>query len=179
MGIKVVSMDFLLESQDTPVVWRGPLKMQVIRQFLSDFLWGELDFLFIDVPPGTSCPVITAIHGTELLVLVTEPTPFGLWDLGLAVEMARELALPIGVIINRAEEGNKRAREFCKEREIRVLAEIPDDRRVAEAYSRGEMICESLPEYESLFMKLLKKVAKDVEIGAELMEMTDHGQKRN
>jgi MinD superfamily P-loop ATPase len=108
----------------------------------------------IDAPPGTSCPVITAVQNTDILLLVTEPTPFGLWDLGLAVEMSRELNLPIGVVINRSEKGNVSAHKFCREHELPILAEIPDDRRVAEAYSRGELAIHAIPELVGLYQNL-------------------------
>jgi ATP-binding protein involved in chromosome partitioning len=77
LGIRVVSMDFLIQGQETPVIWRGPLKMQAIRQFLSDFMWGELDFLFIDVPPGTGdepLSVMQLIPEMDGVVIVTIPS---------------------------------------------------------------------------------------------------------
>jgi MinD superfamily P-loop ATPase len=112
----------------------------------------------VDAPPGTSCPVITAIKGSDFVLLVTEPTPFGLNDLSLALDMVDELGLPHAVLVNRAEAGNDIARKFCRDRGVEIIAEIPDDRRIAEAYSRGEMIVESLPEYKGIFIDLLKKI---------------------
>jgi MinD superfamily P-loop ATPase len=90
-------------------------------------------------------------------VLVTEPTPFGLHDLKLAVEMVRELAIPFGVVVNRVGIGDDRVHAFCERENISILLEIPDDRRIAEAYSRGEMIIEVLPEYRDSFQDLLEK----------------------
>jgi MinD superfamily P-loop ATPase len=90
-------------------------------------------------------------------VLVTEPTPFGLHDLRLAVEVVREVGIPFGVVINRAGSGDGRVHVYCREQDIPVLLEIPDDRRIAEAYSRGELIVEALPEYRRLFQSLLEK----------------------
>jgi len=109
----------------------------------------------LDAPPGTSCPVITTLRGTDLVVLVTEPTPFGLHDLKLAVEMVRELRIPFGVVVNRMGIGDDRVNAFCGKEGIPILLEIPDDRRIAEAYSRGELIVDALPEYRSLFATLL------------------------
>lgn len=111
----------------------------------------------LDAPPGTSCPVIAAIRGVDFTVLVTEPTPFGLHDLTLAVEMVRELGLRFGVVINRGGAGDDRVQTFCGKEGIAVLAEIPDDRRIAEAYSRGELIVDALPEYRTHFERLLEK----------------------
>jgi len=111
----------------------------------------------LDAPPGTSCPVIATIRGADFVVLVTEPTPFGLHDLKLAVDMVRELGIPFGVVVNRVGIGDDRVHVYCGEQNIPVLLEIPDDRRIAEAYSRGELIVESLPEYRGLFLSLIEK----------------------
>ncbi|MFH1680264.1 MAG: ATP-binding protein [Candidatus Eisenbacteria bacterium] len=112
----------------------------------------------LDAPPGTSCPAIATIRDAGFVVLVTEPTPFGLHDLRLAVEMARALAIPFGVVVNRAGIGDGRVHAYCAEEGISVLLEIPDDRRIAEAYSRGELIVEALPEYRGLFESLLERI---------------------
>ena len=117
----------------------------------------EADLVIIDAPPGTSCPVIESVHGCDYVVLVTEPTPFGLHDLKLAVNMIRALELPLGVIVNRATVGDRRVHEYCHSSGIEILAEIPDDRRIAETYSRGAMICEALPEYAPIFKKCLDR----------------------
>lgn len=109
----------------------------------------------LDAPPGTSCPVITTLRGSDFVVLVTEPTPFGLHDLRLAVAMVRELAVPFGVVVNRMGVGDDRVHRFCREQGIPILLEIPDDRRIAEAYSRGELLVDALPEYGSHFATLL------------------------
>jgi len=111
----------------------------------------------LDAPPGTSCPVIATIRDVDFVVLVTEPTPFGLHDLKLAVETVRELGIPFGVVINRVGVGDNRVHAYCGAENIPVLLEIPDDRRIAEAYSRGELIVEALPEYRGLFRGLIEK----------------------
>ena len=108
----------------------------------------------LDAPPGTSCPVIATLRGTDFVALVTEPTPFGLHDLKLAVEMVRELRIPFGVVVNRVGIGDDRVHEFCGNEDIPILLEIPDDRRIAEVYSRGEIIVEALPEYLAHFERL-------------------------
>ena len=114
--------------------------------------------VIVDAPPGTSCPVIAAVRGTDFVVLVTEPTPFGLNDLKLAVSMVRQLALPFGVVINRIGIGDDRIRAYCAREYIDVLSEIPDDRRIAEAYSEGLLIVDALPEYGPLFFDLLERI---------------------
>jgi MinD superfamily P-loop ATPase len=112
----------------------------------------------LDAPPGTSCPVIATIKNADFVLLVTEPTPFGLHDLSLAVDMVKDLDIPIGVVINRAGIGDERVNTFCKGQGIPILQEIPDDRRIAEAYSRGELIVDALPQYRKLFTELMDKV---------------------
>jgi len=122
----------------------------------------EVDFLVIDSPPGTSCPVIESVRASDFVLLVTEPTPFGLNDLKLAVEMVRALKLPFGVVINRADIGDGETKAYCARQRIEVLAEVPDDRQVAEAYSRGEMACDVIPKYRELYSDLLNSMAKRV-----------------
>ena len=112
----------------------------------------------LDAPPGTSCPVIATLRETDYVVLVTEPTPFGLHDLMLAVAVVRALQRPFGVVVNRAGSGDERVQAYCRTEGIPLLAEIPDDRRIAEAYSRGVLAVEALPEYASLFQKLWASV---------------------
>jgi MinD superfamily P-loop ATPase len=112
----------------------------------------------VDAPPGTSCPVIEAVKGADFVLLVTEPTPFGLNDLELAVGMVRELQLPMGVVINRADIGDGRVKEYCARENIELLAEIRDDRRIAEAYSRGEMVVDAVPDLSGRFEKMFAQV---------------------
>ncbi|MEZ4599225.1 MAG: ATP-binding protein [Syntrophotaleaceae bacterium] len=112
----------------------------------------------LDAPPGTSCPVIATVRGSDFVVLVTEPTPFGLHDLRLAVDMIRELSIPFGVVVNRMGVGDDRVHRFCGEENIPLLLELPDDRRIAEAYSQGELVVDVLPEYASNFATLLLNI---------------------
>ncbi len=114
----------------------------------------------LDAPPGTSCPVIAAVYGADFVLLVTEPTPFGLHDLKLAVEMVRELKIPFGVLINRVGIGDDRVQNYCREENIPILLEFPDDRRIAEAYSKGFLVVDALPEYRELFTRLLVSIMK-------------------
>jgi len=131
----------------------------------------------LDAPPGTSCPVVATLRETDFVVLVTEPTPFGLNDLKLAVAVVRELGLPFGVVVNRADRNDDRVAVYCREAGIPVLAEIPDDRRVAEAYSRGELMVDALPEYRTLFERLYVDIAR-LAAGARRAEPRPDGQAR-
>jgi len=126
----------------------GPL----IRAVRSEA--GQCQITLIDAPPGTSCPVVAAVRGSDFVLLVTEPTPFRLNDLKLAVEMSRILSLPCGVVINRSDVGDDAVRRYCASEAVPLLAEIPEDRRVAEAYSRGQAAVTVLPEFGALFREL-------------------------
>ena len=114
----------------------------------------------MDAPPGTSCPVVATVRDADYVLLVTEPTPFGLNDLRLAVEMIRQLGVPHGVVINRADSGDRRVSDFCAAESIPILLEIPDDRRVAEAYSRGHMAVRVLPEWRTMLAELWYRIKK-------------------
>jgi len=119
------------------------------------------DLTIVDCPPGTSCPVIEAVRGADYVLLVTEPTPFGLNDLTLAVETVRQLRLPFGVLINRADSGDGQTKQYCQSQRIDVLAEIPDVRAVAEAYSRGVLAAEVSPHYRKGFERLLAALDRE------------------
>ncbi len=120
------------------------------------------DVAIIDAPPGTSCPVIEAISGTDFVILVTEPTPFGLNDLKLAVGMVQKIGLPHGVVINRSDIGDNRIEDYCRREQIDILLKIPFDRQVAVAYSRGEMIFSVDSAYEKSLLKLYQNVSERV-----------------
>ncbi|MFZ5802402.1 MAG: ATP-binding protein [Candidatus Omnitrophota bacterium] len=112
----------------------------------------------IDAPPGTSCPMIAAVRQSDFCILVTEPTPFGLNDLGLAVEVVKRLGIPLGVILNRADENNTEVETFCKARKIPVLLSIPFERRIAELYSKGIPLVTADPSYQTIFSDLRDKI---------------------
>lgn len=99
----------------------------------------DSELVIIDASPGTSCPVIEAVRGSDYIILVTEPTPFGLHDLKMAVEMVRKLEIPFGVIINRSDIGNNLTESYCLAENIDVLMKMPFDRKMAEMYSEGEI----------------------------------------
>ena len=131
-----------------------PPLIKRVKQFSSND-----GVVIIDAPPGTSCPVIEAIKGNDFVLLVTEPTPFGLNDLKLAVGMVRELKLPFAVVINRSDVGDDGVLEYCRSENIEVALELRDDRKIAEAYSSGKMIIDALPEYKDDFIRLYNFIA--------------------
>jgi len=112
----------------------------------------------IDVPPGTSCPVIESVKRSDFCLLVTEPTPFGLNDLILAVETLKRLRIPFAVVINRANLGDKKTDQYCEREKIPILMRIPMDRDIAIAYSQGIPMIEAKPEYKKEFLNLYKKM---------------------
>jgi MinD superfamily P-loop ATPase len=112
----------------------------------------------LDAPPGTSCPVITTVRDTDFVILVTEPTPFGLHDLKIAVDAVRPLDIPMGVVLNRSDIGDSEATAYCAEQNLPILMEIPHDRRIAEGYSRGITLVESAPEYTDRFLDMYREI---------------------
>ncbi len=114
--------------------------------------------VIVDAPPGTSCPVVTALMGSDVVILVTEPTLFGLHDLELAVGVARHLNLPMGLVINRADIGDRRVHDYAARENLPVWLEIPFDREAAEVYARGGLLVEELPHWRALMDDLLAQL---------------------
>lgn len=119
---------------------------------------GGEELTIIDAPPGTSCPLVAAVRGVDYVVLVTEPTPLGLNDLRLAATAVRQLGLACGVVVNRAGLGGDELRRYCETAGLPVLAEIPFDRRIAEAYARGAPVIDAAAGLRELFADLLGRV---------------------
>jgi MinD superfamily P-loop ATPase len=122
--------------------------------------------VIIDAPPGTACAVVETVRGSDFCLLVTEPTPFGLYDLTLAVELMRDLSIPCGVVINRDGLGDDAVDRYCAEQGLPVLLRIPFDRRIAELYCRGVTLAEGMPEWRAAFKDLFEKVRGLVPVGA-------------
>ncbi len=117
----------------------------------------------IDAPPGTSCPVIESMRNTDFVLLVTEPTPFGLHDLKLAAGAVRLLNIPHGLVINRSDMGDDQVQAYAEREDIPVLLEIPFDRKIAEAYSKGELMVAAMPEWRERFISLHQKIKEMVQ----------------
>lgn len=115
----------------------------------------------LDSPPGTSCPVVASLRHADVVVLVAEPTAFGLHDLTLAVDTVGELGLPFGVFINQADIGDARLEDYCREHDVPVWGRIPHDRRIAEAYSRGVLAVDAIPEIAAHFTSLAQFLLKE------------------
>jgi len=155
--------------------WAGPIRFAhgvldvgqamaspLIEQ-LKEWAQEHTGVVIVDSPPGTACPVVHSMHEADFVVLVTEPTPFGLHDLRLAVGVARELGLPTGVVINRDGIGDAGVEAFCQEEGIPILMRIPFDRRIAEAYAGGMPLTEALPDYQIKFQELFATIRGQIQ----------------
>jgi MinD superfamily P-loop ATPase len=138
-----------------------PLISQTIKYVDKKF--DDSYIKIFDAPPGTSCPVIESTKHVDFIVLVTEPTPFGLHDLKLAVDTMKELKKNFGVVINRYGIGNDDVIAYCEENEIEILAKIPNSREVAELYSDGQIVYDKIPHVKLEFQKLMFNILKKVE----------------
>ncbi len=116
--------------------------------------------VIIDAPPGTSCPMVLSVKGSNFCILVTEPTPFGLNDLSLAVEVLRKLKIPFGVVLNLADMGDKKVEDYCKKEKIEILMKIPFKKEIAVGYSKGIPLVKVFPEYKEKFKKIYEKINK-------------------
>jgi MinD superfamily P-loop ATPase len=136
----------------------------LIRQVKSSI--DPAGITIIDAPPGTSCPMVTAVKGSDFCILVTEPTPFGMSDLHLAIQTVRKLGIPYGVVMNRAESHDLKTRIHFKAHDIPVLLTIPFDRRIAELYSSGIPFTEAMPEYREKFLGLFRFIKENSGVAA-------------
>ena len=119
----------------------------------------------IDAPPGTACPVIETMRNSDYILLVTEPTPFGLHDLSMTVGVVKELGIPCGVIINRAGIGNDAVKRYCESENIPILLEIPFERKIAELYSQGIPFVTEMPHWRNRFLDVLREIEEVVRHG--------------
>jgi MinD superfamily P-loop ATPase len=129
-----------------------PLIREVKRQVKKD------KTVLIDAPPGTACPLIASVYHSDYCILVAEPTPFGLHDLKMTVQVLNDLEIPMGVVVNRAGIGDKKVYDYLKKEKIPLLLEIPYSKQIAELYSRGIPFIREMPEWKEEFVKLLDKI---------------------
>ncbi len=122
----------------------------------------EAEINIFDCPPGTSCPVVESIEGTDFVILVTEPTPFGLHDLDLAVKLMRTLNMPCGVIINRSGMGDNRVEKYLEDNNIPLLGSLPHSREAASRYSNGGLLYETIPGFKDIFAGIWESIQNQV-----------------
>jgi len=132
----------------------SPRLVKKVKEFSSEGI------NILDSSPGTSCPVVETVKDVDLCVLVTDPTPFGLNDLKLSVDMARAVGQEPVIVVNRAEYKDKELKEYCLREGLDIIGEIPDERKIAESYSRGELAVEQFPELKEIFEELADKVLR-------------------
>jgi MinD superfamily P-loop ATPase len=137
-----------------------PMALPVIRKVKEHI--DPASVVIIDVSPGTSCPVVEAVNHTDFCLLVTEPTPFGLNDLSLAVEVVRKLGIPCAVVINRDGVGDDKVEGYCHEQSIPILLRIPLDRGIASLYSKGIPLIEGMPQWRETFLGLMQGIKQTV-----------------
>jgi len=135
----------------------SPPVIQAVKQAAP-----RAELLIYDAPPGTACPMIEAVRGSDFVLLVTEPTPFGLHDLRLAMAVVKSMKIDCGVVVNRALSGIREARQLCQQARIPILGEIPDVLAIAEAYSEGKLAIEAVPGIRRTFAKLLLELTTAV-----------------
>ncbi|NLL28195.1 MAG: P-loop NTPase [Bacteroidales bacterium] len=130
----------------------------VIKQAIKSAEKLNTDFLIMDAPPGTSCPFIQTVAKADFVILVTEPTPFGLSDLRQAADSLKTMDIPFGVIVNRAEIGDRAVYEYLEKNNIHLFAEIPFDKDIARLYSEGKIVVGTLPEIKSIFENIVNQL---------------------
>jgi MinD superfamily P-loop ATPase len=145
-----------------------PMAVPVITQLKKWRDYKDAEVVILDSPPGASCPVVESIRGANFVLLVTEPTPFGLHDLHQAYELTRELDIPAGVIINRDGIGNSDVEGYCREVGLPVLLRIPLEREIGEGLAQGKTLLEIHPEYEVTFRTLYTQIAEKIAQSAEI-----------
>ncbi len=137
-----------------------PMAVPVIRQLKKWATPKPAQVVIVDASPGTSCPVVESVRGADFLLLVTEPTPFGLHDLRLAAQVGRELKLPMGVVINRDGIGDSGVDEFCQAEELPILLRIPYERAIAEGIAQGRTLIDIHPEYAERLRKMFERIVE-------------------
>lgn len=159
-GARTIGKIFRARSGEVALLWGElsvgePMATPLIRSVKAE---ARGDLVLIDSPPGTACPVIEAVRGSDFCLLVTEPTPFGLYDLSIAVQVVREMEIPCGVVVNRSGIGDRGVYDYCDREKIPILLEIPMERKIAELYSRGLLFSREMTEWQERFAGLLVRI---------------------
>ncbi len=151
---------FRARSDGVQIIW-GELRLGEARttpliKAVKDAARSEI--VIVDCPPGTSCSLVESVRGTDFCLLVTEPTPFGLYDLNIALKVLDKMKVPRAVLVNKSGMGDRKVYEYLEKRNIPLLMEIPLDRKIAELYSRGEIFAEKMPEWKGKFADMARRI---------------------
>jgi MinD superfamily P-loop ATPase len=163
-GSRSVGVVFRARSDGVEIIW-GELRLGEARttpliKAVKNGAGGEM--VIVDCPPGTSCSLVESVRGTDFCLLVTEPTPFGLYDLDIALKVLDKMNIPCGVLVNKSGMGDRKVYEYLEKRNIPLLMEIPLDRKIAELYSRGEIFAEKMPEWKAEFAGMARRIEEMV-----------------
>ncbi len=163
-GTRTIGKIFRARSGDVRLLWGElnlgePMATPLIRSVKAE---AKGDLVLIDSPPGTACPVIEAVRGSDFCLLVTEPTPFGLYDLSIAVQVVRGMKIPCGVVVNRTGVGDRGVHDYCEREDIPILLEIPMKREIAVLYSRGVLFSREMTEWQGRFCDLLARIEEEI-----------------
>jgi MinD superfamily P-loop ATPase len=159
-GSRSVGEVFRARSDGVEIIW-GELRLgearttpliKVVKSEAGD------EMVIVDCPPGTSCSLVESVRGTDFCLLVTEPTPFGLYDLDIALKVLDKMNIPCGVLVNKSGMGDRKVYGYLEKRNIPLLMEIPLDRKIAELYSRGEIFAEKMPEWKAEFAGMARRI---------------------
>lgn len=159
-GSRSVGEIFRARSNGLDIIWGelglGEARTTPLIKAVKNEAGGKM--VIVDCPPGTSCSLVESVRGTDFCLLVTEPTPFGLYDLDIAIKVLEKMNIPRGVLVNKSGMGDQKVYEYLEKKNIPLLMEIPLDRRIAELYSHGEIFAVKMPEWKARFVGMVRKI---------------------
>ena len=159
-GSRSVGEIFRARSNGLDIIWGelglGEARTTPLIKAVKNEAVGKM--VIVDCPPGTSCSLVESVRGTDFCLLVTEPTPFGLYDLDIAIKVLEKMNIPRGVLVNKSGMGDRKVYEYLVKKNIPLLMEIPLDRKIAELYSHGEIFAEKMPEWKAKFVGMVRKI---------------------
>jgi MinD superfamily P-loop ATPase len=157
---RVVGEIFRARSKGTEIIWGelslGEARTTPLIRAVKDETRSEM--VIVDCPPGTSCSLVESVRGTDFCLLVIEPTPFGLYDLDIALKVLEKMKVPRAVLVNKSGMGDRKVYEYLEKRNIPLLMEIPLDRKIAELYSQGQIFVEKMPEWKGEFADMARRI---------------------
>ncbi len=163
-GSRSVGEIFRARSNGLDIIWGelglGEARTTPLIKAVKNEAGGKM--VIVDCPPGTSCSLVESVRGTDFCLLVTEPTPFGLYDLDIAIKVLEKMNIPRGVLVNKSGMGDQKVYEYLEKKNIPLLMEIPLDRKIAELYSHGEIFAEKMPEWKARFVGMVRKIEETI-----------------